>query len=752
MTQGAGGARPHESANGSSESVELWGGIECTVNRVGDQYFDQVALTGHDHRIVGDLERFAGLGVRTLRYPVLWERIAPDSIADANWSASDLALSTMRDLGIAPIVGLVHHGSGPRHTSLIDSEFGAKLSAFAAAVARRYPWVSMYTPINEPLTTARFATLYGLWYPHHRNDHSFARAIVNQCEAIRKSMTAVRSVNPDARLIQTEDLARTYSTPSLDYQASFDNNRRWLTFDILTGRLDEWHPLWWYLLESGITRHELQSFLTHPCVPDMLGVNHYVTSDRYLDDRVDRYPAQSRGGNGRHAYADVEAVRVLEDGIAGPAGVVREAWARYEIPLAVTEVHLGCTREEQLRWLREAWRVAKGLRQENVDIRAITVWALLGGYGWPTLLTSRFESYESGAFDLRSRPPRATALATMTRALATCGSYDHPVLGSPGWWRRSSRLTTRRAESEICRLPEPPAGNHARVILITGSEGTLGRAFNRIAEQRGLACRAAGRKELDICSKRAVADYLDHVDPWAVINTAGYVKVDDAENDAAQCYAVNTEGASLLAEECVRRGIQFATFSTDLVFDGNKRAAYLETDPASALNTYGASKVLLERRVAELPGCLVIRTSAFFGPWDQQNFLSITFEQLRRGCPVRVANDTVVSPTYVPDLVNVALDLIIDHEHGIWHLANRGALTWYEFATLAAERAGLDPTLILGKATDELSLRARRPPFSALGSERGKLMPALEDAINRWLAAVGASWLHQKELETSSSV
>src|SRR5918997_1281413 len=91
---------------------DVWGGIECTVNRVGDRYFDQIQRSGHADR-PGDLERFAALGIRALRYPVLWERTAPDGLSSADWSWPDQRLSRLQALGIAPIVGLVHHGSGP---------------------------------------------------------------------------------------------------------------------------------------------------------------------------------------------------------------------------------------------------------------------------------------------------------------------------------------------------------------------------------------------------------------------------------------------------------------------------------------------------------------------------------------------------------------------------------------------------------------------------------------------------------------
>src|SRR5688572_16580971 len=101
----------------STPSLVMWAGIECTVNRVGDRYFDQLVRSGH-HARAGDLDLIEQLGVRTVRYPVLWERHAPRGLADADWSWADERLGRLRELGIEPIVGLVHHGSGPAHTSL----------------------------------------------------------------------------------------------------------------------------------------------------------------------------------------------------------------------------------------------------------------------------------------------------------------------------------------------------------------------------------------------------------------------------------------------------------------------------------------------------------------------------------------------------------------------------------------------------------------------------------------------------------
>src|SRR5207237_3260321 len=193
-----------------------------------DRYHDELERTGHAQR-TGDLELVAALGARAVRYPVLWERVMRSG-DDPDWRWADERLARIRELGLRPIVGLLHHGSGPRETNLLDDSFPDRFAAYAREVAERYPWVEDFTPINEPLTTARFAALYGHWYPHARDDHSFVRAVLNQCLAIRASMQAIREVNSRALLVQTEDLGKTYSTPGVAYQATFDNNRRWLTF------------------------------------------------------------------------------------------------------------------------------------------------------------------------------------------------------------------------------------------------------------------------------------------------------------------------------------------------------------------------------------------------------------------------------------------------------------------------------------------------------------------------------------------
>ena len=720
VTLGGGGLPP----------LEMWAGLECTVNRVGDVYFDQLERNGHAWRL-GDLDLFAGLNIARLRYPLLWERIAPSGVASADWSWSDERMDRLRALGVRPIVGLVHHGSGPRHTSLLEPSFAEGLAEFAGAVARRYPWIEDFTPVNEPLTTARFSGLYGFWYPHHRDRRSFVRALLVQCRATALAMRAVRAVIPHARLVQTEDFGRIYSTPALAGQARYENRRRLLSMDLLCGLVTPAHPLWPELRDAGATADELLWFRNEP-PPDLIGVNYYLTSDRLLDTRCGRYPAHTRGGNGRQSYADVEAVRAWARGITGHRALLDELWGRYGRPLAISEVQAAGSREEQLRWLKEAWDAACDARASGVDVRAVTAWALLGSWDWHRQVTSADGYYEPGVFDTRVGSPRPTAVARMVRDLATTGEHTHPVLASPGWWRRPERFVYPRVGTGA-PPPEAASGTAARPLLVTGGTGTLGRAFARFCELRGLAHRLLTRQDLDVADPASVGEALRRYAPWAVVNAAGYVRVDQAENEAVRCYRENALGPAVLARACREHGVRLLTFSSDLVFDGAARTPYVESDGIGPLGVYGRSKARAESDVLRLlPGGLVVRTAAFFGPWDEHNFLAAALRTLAAGQRFRAACDTVVSPTYVPDLVEASLDLLVDGAHGLWHLANGGALTWADFAREGAALAGLDPGLVEPCATPVLRLAARRPAYSALGSERGRLLPSLEHSLRRW--------------------
>ncbi|HVE52991.1 MAG TPA: sugar nucleotide-binding protein [Ramlibacter sp.] len=709
--------------------LELWAGPECTYNRVGDRFKDQVSASGFAERL-DDLDRLAGLGIRRMRFPLVWERAEPER-GRYDWAWSDVRIARLRKLGVAPIAGLVHHGSGPRWTDLLDPAFPELLAQYARAAAERYPDVEDWTPVNEPLTTARFSGLYGFWFPHGHDDATFVRTLLNELRGTVLAMRAIREVNPRARLVQTEDLGFTTSSPPLAYQAGFENLRRWLTFDLLTGRVDPSHGLWDYLRTAGgASDEELRFFRDNPCPPDIIGINSYLTSERHLDDRVALYPLHHVGGNGRDRYADVEAVRVLGAMVGSFEARLRETAQRYRLPVAVTEVHLGCSREEQLRWLHHAWRGADAVRVEGHDIRAVTCWAAFGSFDWNSLVTRDDGHYEPGLWDVRSSPPRPTALAALARELASGQAPTHPVLDAPGWWQREERLRYP-AHGEVQAVR--PRG---RPLLITGATGTLGQAFAHACRVRGLPHHLLRRADMDVADPASVEAALERWQPWAVINTAGFVRVDDAEDDDRQ-WRENVTGPQLLAQACARTDARLVTFSSDLVFDGRKTTPYTEQDATRPLNAYGRAKHEAERRVlAFAPESLVIRTAAFFGPRDRYNFVTCALEALRRGERWTAAQDQWISPTYLPDLVGATLDLLVDGEDGLWHLANRGVVSWAGLALMAAEAARLDTGLVQPVPGIMLGQRAERPRYVPLSSERGLVMPSLEDALGRYFADV----------------
>ncbi|HEY0055180.1 MAG TPA: family 1 glycosylhydrolase [Pedobacter sp.] len=713
----------------TKSDVEVWGGIECTINRVKNSYFDQLTYADHYNRL-SDLDLFADLGVKKLRYPVLWEKhqSLPDTVID--WSFTETALNRLRELGVEPIAGLVHHGSGPEFAPINSNEFATGLAAYATKVAEKFPWIEYYTPINEPLTTARFCGLYGFWYPHLNSDKSFIRLLLNETKATVLAMAAIRKINPKAKLVQTEDLGKTYSTHLLRYQANFENRRRWLSFDLLLGKVNKQHSLWRYItIKCGISPDELQFFIDNPCPPDILGFNHYLTSERFIDEDVKKYPPRTRGGNQRHRYADVEAVRVDLDEETGAYRLLKEAWDYFKIPIAITEAHLGCTREEQMRWLKEIWDTSNKLKSEGVDMRAVTAWAVLGSYGWNKLLTRVKGKYESGVFDLRSKQPRPTALASLIKSFTADEAYNHPILSGKGWWKKDIRVLYFR--NNIRKISND--SKNSQPVLILGKTGTLGKAFAKLCELRGIHYELLDRKDLDLSKPEHIEKIISQKRPWAVINAAGYVRVDEAEGDCNSCYIANTHGPANLANLSAKYNFKLLTFSSDLVFDGLKAKSYLESDRVSPLNVYGISKARAEEYVLERdPSALIIRTSAFFGPWDQYNFVTHVVSSLKNQQFVKAANDVIISPTYVPDLVHTSLDLMLDDECGIWHLANKGETTWASLAIQVAKLGRLDSNLITAAPLADFNYAAKRPVYSVLGSEKALLMPDLKDALYRY--------------------
>jgi dTDP-4-dehydrorhamnose reductase len=663
-------------------TLELWGGHECTVNRIHNRYIDQSQLSGHDQR-ADDLSLFSDLGLKALRYPVLWEKVSPRPECEPDFRSSDARLAEIRRLGMRPIVGLCHHGSGPRHTSLLDDEgFALGLAAHARACAERYSWVQDWTPVNEPLTTARFSALYGLWYPHGRSEGAFWRALLNEIDATRLAMRAIREAIPGARLVQTEDLGYCHATGPMAAQAAYENERRWITWDLLCGRVTPDHPLWLRIRNWGL-EDRLRRIADDPCPPDILGVNHYLSSERLLDHRAALYPESLQGGDGPGPYVNIEAVRTVAEGPLGVTTLLHQTWERYGLPIAITECHNGCTREEQARWFDEVWRSAEAVRAQGVDLRAVTAWALLGSYDWNTLLTQETGHYEPGVFDLSlGAEPRPTAMVELLKALSSGRAPQLPILNGRGWWRRPDRFF-EQAVTAPRRDSVPLRSERGRPLLIVGNGAGRAEALARAAARRELACLQieAGACEHSL-AERARQAIVDHR-PHAMIILA--------------------EGP--LGERL--RGLARSEGLAALAWGGG---------PASEPG----------------PGELLVRSGDSLSEGELHLFTDEVIDSLRFGRGFRAASNRAPPPSFLPDAANAVLDLMVDGATGEIALAAAETMSWADLAMLTAIEADLDPFLVEAVPIPRVGA-APRPRRPLAGQPRP--LPSLASAVRRRIAS-----------------
>ena len=660
------------SINSFEAGLELWGGHECTVNRVGDSWFDQTVRSGHEDRIE-DLALFADLGIRKLRYPALWERISPGDpeVRDFRWT--DERLAELQRLGMDPILTLCHHGSGPAHTSLLDSGFAPGLAAHAAAVAERYPWVRHYTPVNEPLTTARFSALYGYWYPHTTDEGAFWTALLNETDATRLAMRAIRRVNPDALLVQTDDIGFCHATGPLRDEAEFQNHRRWMGWDLLCGMVVPGHPLWQRLAAFGL-EDRLQAIADDPCPPDIIGLNHYLSSERLLDHRIelhaDRAVADRDTGKcGEVELVDVDALRHMPDEVLGFSRLIEQAWERYKRPIAITECHLGSTRDEQARWFIDTWNMAEGLRNSGIDLRAVTAWSLLGSYDWNRMVTRFIGHYEPGVFDVRSGQPRATLMAHVLKELASGREPQAPGLAVHGWWRAERRKAAASGKSFQCKAG-PRAAEAPQPLMIVGDDGVITQLAINACEARGLHYLVSGQDD-----ERAVR--VAH--PWAVLDAR-------AERPAGAAEALGALSASF--------GITAAVVAS----------------PG-------------ERASAEQPGLLLLETGPIFTADEGGTLAHHLLSAMDAGHPCEARHEVPCDAIYGPSLVDVVLDLMLDGVTGAVQLLPPECWSEVEFANALALVAGGDAGLLADVGT----------PTSSPSDPRTSYLPPSETMLERFV-------------------
>lgn len=290
--------------------------------------------------------------------------------------------------------------------------------------------------------------------------------------------------------------------------------------------------------------------------------------------------------------------------------------------------------------------------------------------------------------------------------------------------------------------------------IVFGGGGQLGVELCQELQRRKWNVVRFDRRAVDVTDASAVEAAVAQSAPALVLNAAAYNQVDIAEREPMAAYEANALAVHNIALACRQSGAQLVHYSTDYVFDGAKGSPYLETDSTHPIGAYAVSKLAGELYAqAYLDNALILRVSGVFGPGGMYtprgNFPELMLRLASSGNPVRVVNDHFASPTYAPAIAERTLDLVGKSRNGIFHMGGGEAISWFEYARLIFEAAGVKPPLT---PTDEREYRtaARRPKFSAL--DNSKLytagidqMPALKDAIASYMESRKHTKAHRSE-------
>ena len=265
-------------------------------------------------------------------------------------------------------------------------------------------------------------------------------------------------------------------------------------------------------------------------------------------------------------------------------------------------------------------------------------------------------------------------------------------------------------------------------VLVTGARGQLARSLMKTAPA-GTECIGVTRTEIDITDGSAVNEIIARISPDLVINGAAYNLVDKAESDGMQdALNINALGVARLSRACREANIPLVHFSTDFVFDGEKRTPYTEDDKTAPLGVYGASKLAGENiALAGSPRNFAIRVCRLYGPTESDgagspqkpsgNFALLMLRLARERGKVRVVNDQIGTPTYTPDLAAAVWQLLACSNGGLFQLSNIGEVAFDEYAREIFRIAGVECE-VESISSEEYAAPARRPLYSTLSNEK----------------------------------
>jgi beta-glucosidase/6-phospho-beta-glucosidase/beta-galactosidase len=381
---------------------------------------DEYELTDHYRRWRSDLGLMAELGVTMARYGIPWHRVNP-AAGRWEWGWADRTLERLLDLGIDPIVDLVHYGVPPwLEGAFLHPDFPERMAEYAGRLADRFRGrVHWYTPLNEPRITAWYAGKLGWWPPNRRGWRGFVAVMLKVCRGIVRSAAAVRAVDPENVLVHV-DATDLYASdgPALAEEVERRQAIVFLALDLVTGAVDERHPLRAWLAAERADPADLAWLAEHALDLDVVGINLYPMFS------AKRLLPSARGVRVRMPYATPELVERL----------AVMYWRRYGRPLMITETAaLGSVRRRQA-WMEGSVAAVRNLRRRGVPVVGYTWWPLFALVAWAyrqgSLPAHRY-LLQMGLWDLDERLRRVrTPLVDAYRALVSAGSDAVGRLGA----------------------------------------------------------------------------------------------------------------------------------------------------------------------------------------------------------------------------------------------------------------------------------------------------------------------------------
>jgi beta-glucosidase len=386
---------------------------------------DEYELTDHYGRWSEDLCRMAELGVKTARYGIPWHRVNP-ARDRWDWGFADRALDCLLELGIAPIVDLVHYGlPGWIEGAYLNPDLPERMADYAARLAKRFQGrVWWYTPLNEPRITAWYCGKLGWWPPYRRGWRGFVEVMLGVCRGIVRVGEALRAVDPEI-VLAAVDATDVYSSedPALAEEVERRQQIGFLALDLASGRVTEEHPLRTWLLRHGAREAELDWFRQRALRLDLIGLNMYPM---FSDKRLARSP---RGLRIRMPYGTPEMVEQL----------VELYWQHYRLPMMITETAARGPVYRRRAWLEGSVGAIRRLRERGIPVVGYTWWPMFALVAWAYRQSHKpVQHYleQMGLWDLDPDPAGSlqrlrTPLVDAYRALAAGGSDAVGLLTPP---------------------------------------------------------------------------------------------------------------------------------------------------------------------------------------------------------------------------------------------------------------------------------------------------------------------------------